>query len=107
MRAINATTNSNQHDGASTYMPRDGAGELAKIRSSANINEQSPFVFMSEVARDCDVTSRAVRKWIAKGRFPNVEGNLHGRCFWRRETYLAWQMKAMSGCFAKSSNLFS
>ena len=68
-------------------------------------NEPSPFVFMSEITRDCDVTARAVRKWQASGRFPMPDGNLHGRCFWRRTTYSAWQAKVLEGAFAKSSNL--
>jgi hypothetical protein len=68
-------------------------------------NQPSPFVFMSEITRDCDVTARAVRKWQANDRFPTPDGNLHGRCFWRRDTYSTWQAKVLAGAFAKSSNL--
>ncbi len=67
--------------------------------------EPSPFVFMSEITRDCDVTARAVRKWQASGRFPTPDGNLHGRCFWQRATYRAWQAQVLEGDFAKDSNL--
>jgi len=80
------------------------SGEYSPLSVS---NEPSPFVFMSEITRDCDVTARAVRKWQTSGRFPTPDGNLHGRCFWRRDTYNAWQGKVLAGCFAKSSNLYS
>ena len=90
---------------------RDIPSTTTNSRASGNYSshsvskEPSPFVFMSEITRDCDVTARAVRKWQANDRFPTPDGNLHGRCFWRRETYSTWQEKVLAGAFAKSSNL--
>jgi hypothetical protein len=102
MRAINATTTY-----AHAPSLQGSAPGMHEAPTSSICNEQSPFVFMAEVTRDCDVTARAVRKWLEKGHFPQIDGNLHGRNFWRRETYHCWQVEALAGRFAKPSNLLS
>jgi hypothetical protein len=67
--------------------------------------EDGPLVFVSEITRDNDVTDRGVRKWITGGKFPQAEGNLNGRNFWRRSTYRQWQADVLAGKYRKASNL--
>lgn len=78
---------------------------LDNPRDLVTLPYKSAWVFVPEITRDCAVTDRTLRKWISQSRFPQPDGNLHGRCFWRRDTYRSWQSQVLSGLYAKSSNL--
>jgi hypothetical protein len=67
--------------------------------------DDGSLVFMAEVTRDNDVTDRAVRNWLKAEKFPPEDGNLHGRKFWLRTTYLKWREDVLSGKYSKVSNL--
>jgi hypothetical protein len=67
--------------------------------------DDTPLVFASEVSADYDIGDRGFRKWQTNGKFPQPDGNLNGRNFWRRSTYRKWQADVLAGHYRKTSNL--
>lgn len=61
-----------------------------------------PHIYSSEITAKNGVTTRCLRKWIATGRFPTPDGNLHGRNFWFLSTYRRWQQDVLAGKFAQT-----
>jgi hypothetical protein len=59
------------------------------------------LVYSIDIASDNGITSRCLRKWIQKGRFPPPDGNLHGRNFWLRSTYERWQADVLAGKYSQ------
>lgn len=60
------------------------------------------FIDLQFITRDCDLSTRAVQKQIARGVFPPPDANLHGRNVWRRSTYANWKRDVLAGKFAKT-----
>lgn len=58
-----------------------------------------PRIYSAEITANNLVTTRCLRKWIAAGRFPAPDGNLHGRNFWLLSTYQRWQQEVLAGKF--------
>jgi hypothetical protein len=58
-----------------------------------------PRIYSAEITANNLVTTRCLRKWIAAGRFPAPDGNLHGRNFWLLSTYQRWQHEVLAGKF--------
>ncbi len=67
--------------------------------------EDVPLVFMPEITTDNGVGDRGVRKWVKTGKFPEPDGNLNGRNFWKRSTYKRWQQDVFDGKYRRESNL--
>jgi len=57
-------------------------------------------VWSHEIRRAEGIGDRGFRKWIAAGRFPLPDGNLNGRNFWLRSTYLRWKADVLSGRYS-------
>lgn len=75
------------------------------IPKTEESGENQQLVYSADVCRDHRISQRCLRKWLAKGRFPRPDGNLHGRNFWLRSTYRSWQVDVRAGKFARVSNL--
>lgn len=63
--------------------------------------EFDSLIFVHRIMADTGVTDRAIRKWIAKGTFPEPDGNLNGRNFWLRDTYRQWQTDVLAGKYTQ------
>ena len=61
--------------------------------------DEGRLVFSPEICLDYSVTDRALRKWVATGRFPVPDGNLHGRNFWFARTVRAHKAEVVAGRF--------
>lgn len=59
-------------------------------------------VYSADILRAERVTDRCLRAWVARGTFPKPDGNLHGRNWWRGETYRQWRADVAAGKFAQS-----
>ena len=59
------------------------------------------LLFMRDVRADIGVTDRAIRKWIAKGTFPQPDANLRGRNCWRMTTFLSWKADVLAGKYSQ------
>jgi len=58
-------------------------------------------VWSPEIRRAEGIGDRGFRKWIASGRFPLPDGNLNGRNFWLRSTYVRWKADVLAGRYAQ------
>ena len=58
---------------------------------SSNIELGNDRVWSSDIRRAEKIGDRGFRKWISEGRFPRPDGNLFGRNFWLRATFLLAQ----------------
>jgi hypothetical protein len=74
--------------------------------TSANLPDGAfPLVFVPEIRADSGIGDRGHRKQVVNGKFPPADGNLHGRNFWFRSTYLKWQADVIAGRYRRESNL--
>jgi hypothetical protein len=74
--------------------------------NSANVPDGAfPLVFVPEIKADSGIGDRGHRKRVVNGKFPPADGNLSGRNFWFRSTYIKWQADVLAGRYRRESNL--
>jgi hypothetical protein len=64
-----------------------------------------PLLPTAFITADRSIGDRALRKQVMEGRFPPPSCNIGGMNYWRASVYRAWKAAALSGKFARVSNL--
>lgn len=59
-------------------------------------------IYSARIQHDEEIGDRGLRKWIATGKFPPPDGNLHGRNWWYPATYRRWQEDVAAGRFSQA-----
>lgn len=78
--------------------------------SASQTSVNDPLMFSPEVLADLQITSRALHKWIAQGKFAPPDTNIGGRNAWLTSTYrrekaaiLAGRLKQVRRPFSESA----
>jgi hypothetical protein len=58
-------------------------------------------VWTREILDNEAITDRCHREWRATGKFPPPDGNLNGRNWWYRSTYLKWKAAVSAGQYSQ------
>jgi hypothetical protein len=62
----------------------------------------SERIYAADILRAERITDRCLRNWISRDRFPAPDGNIHGRNYWRSETYQKWREDVAAGRYAQA-----
>lgn len=80
-------------------MPNSQTPTLSAFADTARL------IYTSEICRNYGITQRGLRKWIATGKFPRPDVNLHGRNAWYARTAEAHRVAVDEGFYRRDKRL--